>query len=643
MEAEPFQFAPLFPEWGTVVPAICVAVRRRVDPASGWFLPLFDLPDALVYLGALLDGRQKVIEWLEVWVQVAPRSRGAGTEGAALNNQYLNQKWRERCELLDQLHPQSAIAGPWQHTHAQPLAFNPQKVELAPISPPGATRVGGWRLCEDDRVLQSADLKGYSESSGRYLYIQEMGLDSPLIALQRETAASSRMVLAQPAQGFKDEWPVFNREGGCYFIRRFSPLLISHFKRVLDGYGQQGIGSGAYRPHLSEAYSLFENQAYVFMNHGLIFAGKSGRSGRLLECFLLKLLLFREVVAVVAGVTAQEKKPFLNLRPEDFRVSLDQTSGRLPALWSFRLSLARTTEALAVNVLESGRSLFKPLAPIEAGAYVARELATVRKGRCSVRIREVTPVEKGAIVLHGTLAGLTEKILDSGDLVEINLLLADGSLPFIVQPLPAQTLATTEIRFESLPIKHSTDIGGALLSLKGIDNDAGYQVTPCVSSPGDLYALAVIGLEILIDTRKISLPVALDECLSLAALVGGSVDAGRTLDLATRRSQIIKNEPRFLKFLGPVNLCKEAAEASEFQSVPAELWWRFIDVLLTMFPGRGPDSIARNLGDVNPHALESCYLDVLAPLEGLVEDTRGMLFGDVAANREVQNLLAEFE
>ena len=166
-----------------------------------------------------------------------------------------------------------------------------------------------------------------------------------------------------------------------------------------------------------------------------------------------------------------------------------------------------------------------------------------------------------------------------------------------------------------------------------------FKVLPVASSPCDLYSLAVIGLEILIDAQKVSLAVALDECLSLAREVARQ---DRLLPVAQRRARVLEIEPRFWDSLGPQNLCREPLDREAACAlVPAELWWGCFDVLVRMLPGVDPAAWARDLGDANPFALESCFPEALQELSALVERTRSLLFVDWTANRETRKIIDE--
>src|ERR1039458_2175801 len=57
MDQDDYSLAPLFVEREEAPVSVCLVVRRKHDPASGWFVALYQLLDATVFLGCLCDER----------------------------------------------------------------------------------------------------------------------------------------------------------------------------------------------------------------------------------------------------------------------------------------------------------------------------------------------------------------------------------------------------------------------------------------------------------------------------------------------------------------------------------------------------------------------------------------------------------
>jgi hypothetical protein len=640
MDPDNFHFAPLFPEPTPGPISICVVIRKKQDPAGGWLVPVNRLYDATVYLGCMRDARGNLKDWLEIWVQsVSKGEQDNPSKNTQLNNGLLDQRWVQRATLLQQLDPKSVIAGPWQEEHPLPLYFARDTWE--PLNPSqsqdGANH--SWELCTDDAVLQGAGLPAFSTSVFRYLHLRSRGKDSMFIALDEAAPRSKRVMETSVAASFLENVIPFNPDAGLLFIRKHYPLSLRDFKRILEGYGWAGAGLGVEKLRPSSAYTPFLDNAYSQNNHGLIFCGRRGQAGRVLECLLLKLLLWRELVAKTAAIIKHESCPLLTLAADDFRVRLLESGGRLPSCWGFEVSAARTSESVALSVEGKGSRFFKPLAGLSSSIYQPTQMSPYREGRGNVRLRDVRRLDASTVVCEGTLAAVGSYSIGPSDLIWLELPASGRWVSFHARPLARQNLAETELRFETLPRVLDGPVADALTMSKGQQHELPYKVHTIASSPCDLYSLAIIGLEILIDSNKAALAVVKDECLSLARQVAAEDEK---LSLSARRAKVVAADARFRKALGQHNLSGENLDPQLAQAiVPDELWWSVFDVLIRMLPGADPTSWARDLGDVNAFALESCFTEPLREMDDLIERTRSLLFVDWTFNGEVRKILDE--
>lgn len=646
MNADELRYVPLFPRTCTAPIELCVAVRSEQDPAAGWLIPLFETSDAMVYLGALCDASGRRNDWLEIWVQTIAANCGrARSEIAEWNNAFLDARWRERCATLAALTPDAVFRGPWETDHPQPVYLRQPSggtwVSFHPVLS-GAPNGVGWRLCLDDALLRRTGLPTYTGSSDRFLYDASLGSDPLFIPLGSTAVTHRQLAPANPSTGFPADAVPLNPEGGLLFIRRHALFSLSQFKRLIEGYDWTGHGRGREGLLLDAGFSAFQEQGYAGNNHGLIFGGRRGRTARILEGYLLKLMLFREAVCAVTTTIRREDLPFIDLTAVDFRVALDLSWNRLPRLWQFRLQLSRTSEAAAVDIQGGGLRYFRPIRPLDPSVYRPRQLGRLRGGRGSLRLRDIREEQGATMVCEGTLADSELSGSKPSDLLRLDLPVRSQCHTVFARILAGQNLAAAEVRFESLPFPPPKSGPASLLALKGVPlEEVSFVLMPQMSSPCDLYTLAVIGLELLIDTRKADLAVVLDECLSLAREIQRQPE---TQSLVERRSRVVEGDSRFEKSLGPQNLCRENLTREQgYECIPRELWWGLFDILVRMLPGELKDGWARDLGDVNPQALDSCLLPALEELDALIERVRSFLFLDWSANREALTVLAEFE
>lgn len=650
MDADRLRFASLFPEFKSSPAAIALAIRPEAEPGGSWFVPLHEVPDGVAFLGALVDAQGRRRVWLEIWVQTVGRSAWRPiVADASWNNAALDQRWRNRMETLDRLMPDDVWLGPWSSQPQPPLVLLTSEMKFSRVIPPGADEQVHWRLCTDDNALRTAGLPEYSRTSHRYLYLSGSPAP-PFIPITPGSPQPVRVGFANAQHGFGEGIPLFNFEGGLLFVRTFAPLSLAEFKRVLDGYSYEGTGSGKDKLFLSPSFAFLGSRSPQLPESGLIFTGHQGVSNRQLECFLLKLMLLREVIATVAAVTRREQRPFLDLGAEDFRISLQPSAIGLPFWWSFRVHLVRTSDAMALPVAENALHVFRSPRQQTDSPYRAPAVVEIRTGVCQLRIREVVVDDRGQVTaaltkvtLTGTLSDFEGSPLVTEQLLELGLLVGGVRHTFLARPLAGENLAMGEVRFETIPLSIRRDAATTLLGQRGPwPERVTYRLTPLLSSPADLWSLAVMGIELLLDTRKVPLQIARDECLSLAAEIARSSVNARA-PLAHRRAEIIERYPAFQQHLGPQNLNRESSTDTAGSLVPEDLWWSAFDILVKMLPGPGRDAWAAHLGDVNPQAIDGCYTEVLSNLGNLCEQIKAILFGDLPSNQEVLSIIADLE
>src|SRR4029079_3463764 len=158
-------------------------------------------------------------------------------------------------------------------------------------------------------------------------------------------------------------------------------------------------------------------------------------------------------------------------------------------------------------------------------------------------------------------------------------------------------LAQGEARFRTVPQRLPQDTVKALQSAEGVSFPRSpFEVVPLLSTPCDLYALGVLAVRTFLVNPQNTLPVALDELLSLARQAATEYKADSPL--ATRIAAIMNSDPRFAKSLAPHRLVKEAIQpAAAFELLPQEMWYHTLATMIRLFPGVGPDSYCKDFGD----------------------------------------------
>jgi hypothetical protein len=69
--------------------------------------------------------------------------------------------------------------------------------------------------------------------------------------------------------------------------------------------------------------------------------------------------------------------------------------------------------------------------------------------------------------------------------------------------------------------------------------------------------------------------------------------------------------------------------------IPAEVWFDVLAAVVRLFPGMGPDSLARDYGDAPQGGIHKVFDPVVEALDDLVLRTRSLIVIDWRYNREV--------
>jgi len=119
-----------------------------------------------------------------------------------------------------------------------------------------------------------------------------------------------------------------------------------------------------------------------------------------------------------------------------------------------------------------------------------------------------------------------------------------------------------------------------------------------------------------------------------------AVDYDGSLDLGERIHRLFEGDKRWVLSLGPQRLTfDEVAPEDAFDLVPAVLWWDTLAMIVRMFPGIGPDSACRDLGDAPAGGLHKAFDKTLADVEALLMRTRSLVVIDWRFNREIHAVL----
>ncbi len=615
---------------------VCAVVRSQPDPAGGRLVVLRNTVEARVLLGCLLDAGGKVHQWLELWVQ----DPGGLTDTTAvckqaLANPVLDARWARHAVALEAVDAGLIRTG-WETEH--PL---PTFLDLAagrPVHPRDAESGDHWSLCRDDAVLAQCGLPAYSTSVFRYLYLPALAADSPFVPASPDAPTTDRCESMATVAGGAD-WEPLNSGGGLMLVRRHSIAGYETFTDLLGGDPGHRLRHGRSPLELDADMAVAAGRESPITAAGRLFMGAHGRWGRLAETYHLKLRLLAGAAASVRTGVEALGRPLLNLTADGFGVELASPGEGLPALWTARAVLTDPGDAVELPIRASDTQYYIRAGAAGASVYRPVSATAAAEGRAAVRIRQVMEDAAAATVVEGTFTTSERLDVTSNDLIWLRLNLAAGRVDVYARLVKAEALAAGEWRFRTVSQRLASGAVTALKAAEGVPMpDVPFEVVPLMTSPCDLYALGVLGVRTLLVDADTSLPIALDETLSLARQVAGGADAAAPLP--ERIGALMESDSRWAASIGPARLTDEPVEPDEaFDVIPAELWCRTLAALVRMFPGIGPDSTCADYGDAIVGGLHRVFDQAVDDLGDLLIRTRSLIVVDWRYNRQVHTVL----
>ena len=617
---------------------LCVAMRLKADPVEGWFFPLRDLPDARVYLGCVTDAASRALEWVELWFQqVDGLAESLAAYGQHLHNACLDRCWIQRFEVLRELSPEAVLETGGESKHPAPVWIDLHSRQA--YHPALAGAEGGLELCQDEARLQAVGLPPFGTSLLRYLAQTTEAGTVFVPATRGGPEAPQTRTLASVV---REESIPLNPEAGLAMVTEYYPLGLLDYLDLMGGkpwtggpLAAKGLGPGSGR-------SARENGERAKRLDSSFLLASRGKAGRLLETFHLKLQALASVTELVEACVRKTQLPLLNLSADSFRVKLADTDGGLPRLWTPRCALMTPGQAQPLPIPSTTERYFVRIGQTPPSAYQPEGAGVPLHGAGTVRVRKVLPPEREGVVVEGTLVIAEPEPVSPRDLLWVRLPLGSARADLYGHAYAAEGLAKGEIRFRTLPQRHSETVLAALKAAEGIPvSRASFEIVPLLSSPCDLYALGVLAVRALLVDERTTLAVALDEALSLARQL--SLEHRPEAPLPARIRDQFAKDPRWQQSLGPHRIAEgDLDPAVAAGLVPSSLWMEALANLIRLFPGMGPDSLCRDLGDAPSLALETVFASPLESWRALASRTRGMLLGDWAGNRAIQQAIQVF-
>jgi hypothetical protein len=629
---------PLSAEQAASPLRLCAVVKKQPDPVAGHLVLLRDLLDAKVYMGCVVDSLGRLQQWTEIWVQTVDVVGGMASVGReSVTNKAMDERWKRQVESYERLDPSAVIRTGWETQHPRPLLLDLGK--LAGVNPEADGQP--WVLCQNDQLLTAKGLPGYSTSPHRYLFVEGKGGGPTFVAISDHAPFVEGVKPLTELRGGRTDLIPFNPGAGLMFVKAYNQLSYETFVDLTGGATSAGIPHGKSVLSTRGDAPTGGNDAAGLAGEGWLYLGKHGRSGRLLETLHLKLKAISDVLETVRTFTREHQRPLLNLTADTFQVRLGMAGSGLPTLWTASVVLADPGDAVELGIEGTQAKYFMPGRAATSSIYRPAVATAPISGRCTVRIRQVLPEAKG-VVLEGTLVTQERIVPGKNDLVWLRLNMGGGGIDLYATLEEQAALARGEYRFRTVSQRLSPEIEAQVKSAQGVPlGNTVFELLAQMSTPCDLYGIAVLAVRTLISSERNALAVALDETLSLAQQV--AVEYDPAVPLPRRIASIFERDTRWMASLGPQHIVKEEVTPEEaFDLVPAEVWWDVLGAVVRMIPGVGPDSVCMDFGDAPPGGLHKVFDAACADLHSLLVRTRSLIVIDWRANREIHAVIRGF-
>jgi len=618
---------------------ICVLIRPEPDPVGGHMVVLRNTVEAKILLGCIVDASVQVLDWLELWMQNSGTL--INTPAASrlnLSNAALDDRWNKQFRAFDQLNASEIIKTGMESCNPLPTLIDFfGGVPLHPVDPESGTP---WKLCTDEGLLQQNGLPGYSSSLHRYLYVPGSGSASKFVpSTPGAPTNESTKPLSEICPDDADTVP-FNIAAGLMLVRKHDPVDLETYIDILSGISWDGLKHGRSVLDFGEQINALRKDETTLTNDGRLFLETCGRHGRLIETLHLKLRLLADVVSSVHTMVCNLQRPLLNIEPESWQVKLGEVGRGLPFLWTAKPVLSDPGDAIQLTVKDANLQYYLP-SPF-AGTSIYRPLASsvTTKGRASLRIRSVLSEANDTTVVEGTFTTQERIEVASKDIVWLRINLACGDVDLYAHLESDSAMASGEWRFRTVAqnIQHTEELKAA----EGVPMpEVQFEIIPLLSSPCDLYSLAVLAIRIFLVDNTNSLPVILDETLSLMREI--EADFNENISIEERISDLFSKDNRWLESLGPQHLTFDEVASDEiFGIIPPEIWWAILIIIMKMLPGLGPDSECRDYGDAQPGGLHKVFERTMEDIDNLILKTRVLIVSDRQSNQEIAAVIQKY-
>ncbi|HTE91502.1 MAG TPA: hypothetical protein VK639_21310, partial [Terriglobales bacterium] len=488
---------PLFPDQSEARLKICLLVRDKPSEQEGYFVLLRHVPFGRVYQGCLVDSANRVLQWLEIGVETTDALHpDFESLRGNLNNSVVDKRWQDETVLLSKLWPEGIIHTGFEKEHPLPTWLDPRPGKIALVHPLGK---GRWELCQDDQLLRGAGLPEFHTTIQRYLYLPEAGDEKRFLRVMPDAPRNEFTLEPEKAIDGFDNWVPFNPTGGLLMMTKHFPFALLDYVNLLTERSPAMLASCNSSFKLPSVYAENSEDAHALLaGSASLYWGFGGAKGRLLETFHLKLQLWAELLQLVRAAVEELKQPLLSIEPDSFRIRWGEAGLGLPVLWTAKAALVRASKAFPVSLEGSQLRYYVRLGPSSYSHYFPSGQDQMCEGVGEVLITELNLNDPKNPSIAGTLttsAGSPPPV-SPWDLIWMRPPLRSGCL-IHARITDLSDLGKRKIHFRSAARKLAPEVLKELQKASRMVR-VPYGIVPLLSTQCDLYAVGVLGVQLLL-------------------------------------------------------------------------------------------------------------------------------------------------
>lgn len=464
-------------------------------------------PGGRVYLAGLVDQRNRVVEWLEVWVQcsheldTSPLSRVSVAANALYDKQWLNA-----IDAIRDFDDEHFIETKWEAAPTAPLVVDIDQMAVVRLVLPESGVP--FELCRDDSVLKAAQLGAYSSTLERWFFAKTPNGEVTWASVHELLAGESPEKVAIPETGRNARTTDFNVGAGFMLLRKHHPVGIDAFGDWLDALARGDLAAQPKRdssPIESDTLAAWTQMSQQLPGGDVVT-----------ENAYLRVQFWCAMVAEVHKLCTRLGVPFLNLTIDSFRVSLCTPVTQRAPMCPFRPVLVHPGDAIAIKVGDTEVG-FAPLRGALSSPYALPKFGGWLDGSGTIRVRQVSDAGQGHSRIEGVIDSKELKNVMPGTYAWVQARVDGHSISFFAKVEADAGGARAGIPFSAAAAQLPPNADNRLKAIPR--HPCQFVLLDPVHPVFDVYSLGVIGVRMFLTQDTQALNEVVDDILELAALL----------------------------------------------------------------------------------------------------------------------------